>query len=67
MKSYLTSAAITIFGFYAASSMDIPVDNQLAMLAISCLGLAMFLLTAASDLKSSIERKAIERYENESK
>jgi hypothetical protein len=43
--------------------MDIPVDNQLAMLAISSLGLAMLILTAASDLKSSIERKAIKRYE----
>jgi predicted RND superfamily exporter protein len=63
MKLYLTSAALTIFGFYAASYMDIPVDNQLAMLVISSLGLAMFLLTAASDLKSWIERKAIERYE----
>jgi predicted RND superfamily exporter protein len=63
MKNYIISSLITIFGFYAASYMDIPVDNQLAMLAISSLGLAMLILTAASDLKSSIERKAIKRYE----
>jgi hypothetical protein len=63
MKNYIASIAIATLGFYGAFYMEIPVDNQIAMALIGCLGAAMILLTAAHDLKSRIERKAIERHE----
>ena len=56
---YIVIIGFVIYSMWVSFTWNIPVDNQIAMFFLSCMGVSMFFLMLFEDIKNYIKSKKL--------
>lgn len=57
---YIAIIGFVVYSMWAAFTWNIPVDNQIGMFFLSCMGIGMFFLCLYEDIKNYIKSKKVQ-------